>query len=453
MLNKVKKLLIIQQDEAYFLFETFHFLERYKEAFKNFELSLLVDPKSYKQLEDGSCSSTFMATSSVENVLASEYDLSVNLSLNDFSWNIHGKIKSTHKFGAYQKDGQLFVEDAWSSYFLTLKAGAPFLTFHLSDIFKNVLGIRSVSSPTKEKSFYNQIAFSPCNVNFFTGSEQEKLIELITTRFPQMKITDTSEVDLISDISHILYIGPASLDALKICESGATGVFLTSQFQGFNLLPHGERHLFISSKDSQLKADNVIKFIEAKIQQQDLPKNSLYAAYQSEEETIFGGYLKCVTTNCDDNYPIYQSHVVLWNFLLNMFDVNLNITQISHPQVEILKNQKETLVKMIRLYDYAMSSIDTIHQEAKSVSANSHLIQENLKNLQEIEEISDNISQSHVFLRPILDYYRIRKGQNSGANLVEQSQHSFLTYSEEHQALKALLELFTVTLNKNEASI
>ena len=100
-----------------------------------------------------------------------------------------------------------------------------------------------------------------------------------------------------------------------------------------------------------------------------------------------------------------------------------------------------------------MSSIDTIHQEAKSASANSSLIQENLKNLKEIEEISDKISQSHVFLRPILDYYRIRKGQNLGSNLLEQSQHSFLTYSEEHQALKALLELFTVTLNKNEVSI
>ena len=76
-----------------------------------------------------------------------------------------------------------------------------------------------------------------------------------------------------------------------------------------------------------------------------------------------------------------------------------------------------------------------------------------VKNLKEMEEIADKISQSHAFLRPILDFYRIRRGQNDGENLLEQAQHSFLTYSEEHQALKAILELFTVTLRKNEVSI
>jgi hypothetical protein len=100
-----------------------------------------------------------------------------------------------------------------------------------------------------------------------------------------------------------------------------------------------------------------------------------------------------------------------------------------------------------------MSSVDTIHQEAKSNSANNDRIQGHLKNLKEMEVITDQISQTNSFLRPILDFYRIRRGQNLGATLLEQSQHSFLTYSEEHQALKAMLELFSVTLSKNEVSI
>jgi hypothetical protein len=449
----VKELLIIQQDEAYFLFETFQFLERFKETFKTFKLTLLVDPNSLKQLEDGSCSYSFMVTSNVEQVFANEYDASVNLSLNDFSWDIHGKVKSLNKLGPYKQNDVLFIEDAWSSYYLTLKAGAPFLTFHLTDIFKNIFGIKGVTSQKKEKAYFNQIAFTPSNTKIISGHEQANIIQLLSTRYPQIKIVDTSEVDIISDLSHILYVGPASLDSLKICEAGATGIFLASQFQGFNILPKGESHLFVSARDLHFTAEDLFKLIESKIEQKEIPKNIKYPVYQSDEENVFGGYLNCLTKTCDDNYPIYQSHVVLWNFLLNMFDVNLSITEISKNQSDLLKLQKDTLVKIIRLYDYAMSSIDTIHQEAKSASANSCLIQENLKNLKEIEEISDKISQSHVFLRPILDYYRIRKGQNLGSNLLEQSQHSFLTYSEEHQALKALLELFTVTLNKNEASI
>ena len=100
-----------------------------------------------------------------------------------------------------------------------------------------------------------------------------------------------------------------------------------------------------------------------------------------------------------------------------------------------------------------MSSVDTIYQEAKSISADNNKIQGHIKNLQEMEVITDKISQSNSFLRPILDFYRIRRGQNAGKTLRDQSQHSFLTYAEEQQALKAMLELFTVTLRKNEVTI
>jgi len=100
-----------------------------------------------------------------------------------------------------------------------------------------------------------------------------------------------------------------------------------------------------------------------------------------------------------------------------------------------------------------MSSINTVYHEARIHESNSGTIQGHLSNLKDIEAITDKISQSHIFLRPVLDFYRIRRGQNTGVTLEEQSQHTFLAYSEEHQALKALQELFTVTLSRNEASI
>jgi hypothetical protein len=100
-----------------------------------------------------------------------------------------------------------------------------------------------------------------------------------------------------------------------------------------------------------------------------------------------------------------------------------------------------------------MTSIDVIHQQSKAFHADGDIIQGHMRNLREIEEITDKISQSHPLLRPFLDYYRIRRGQNAGTKLFEQSQDTFLLYAEEHQCLKALLELFTVTLHKNEASI
>jgi hypothetical protein len=448
----LKELLIIQLDEAYFLFETFQMLNRYREALADFNLTILVNPQSLKAIQDGSCPIPQNVTTDADSVLNLSFDLSINLSLNDLSWNIHNLIKSDNKTGCFVSDSQLHVPDVWSSYLLTLKARAPFLTFHMQDIYKNVMGIKRFSPLTKLKPTFQQIAFSLSNTSFFSASEQEKLINLIHDHHPFLKICDISEIDPVSDLSKILYIGPASFDALKICENGAKGIFLSSQFQGFNLLPGNDGHYFVSAKNSHLFAEHLIKLIDCSILKLTLPDHLPFALYQTDGENLFGSYLRSLNLS-DDVYPIYQSHVVLWNFILNLFDTNLEITKCTQDQVDLLESQKVVLQKLIRLYDYAMSSIDTIHQQANSKTINSEILHGHMNNLQEIEVISDKISQTHPFIRPILDFYRIRRGQNTGKILAEQSQHTFLTYSEEHQALKALLELFTVTLSKNEVSI
>jgi len=448
----VKKLLIIQLDEAYFLLETCFLLNRYREALKDFQITCLFDEKSLSQLQDGSCELPQRIVTNAADISNQSFDMSVNFSLKDKSWDIHGDIKSQHKIGAYKKNNQLLVEDTWSAFLLTIKGGTPFLTFHLQDIYKNILGIKSVSITSIEKRSFNKIVFTLSNTNFFAATEQEKLIKLIHTHHPTIKILDISEIDPVSDLTHTLYVGPATSEALKVCENGATGVFLTSQFQGFNLLPHRGGHFVVSSNQEKLIANDLIRFIDRYIYDHDIADSFPFSAYQIKEEQVFGSYIESLN-HSDNQYPIYQAHVVLWNFILNLYDVHLDVSECKLPQLELILSQREVLAKLIRLYDYAMSSVDSIYQESKSKDTNSSKLTENLRNLEDIEKITDQISQSHIFLRPILDFYRIRRGQNSGNTLTEQAQHSFLTYSEEHHALKALMELFTVTLTKNEASI
>ncbi len=439
-------------DEAYFLFETLLVLDRHREILKDFELTLLVTPQALAQIQNGSEPIIPGITTDIAKVVEARFDLSVNLSMNEVSWPLHSQIKSNQKLGPYENANQLLVPDVWSTFLMTLKARAPFLTFHMQDIYKNILGVKRITSPQKKAKNYQQVVIGLCNTNFFAANEQEKIINLINSQFPHLKIRDISEIDPVSNLSQILYIGPATFDALKICEDGATGIFLFSQFQGFNLLPHDEGHLVISSKNTQLLADKLMPLISNQILNREVPANFPYAIYQIDQENLFGSYLKSLNSS-DDNYPVYQSHVVLWNYVLNMFDIHLEIIHCQPGQIDLLKGQVEVLNKLIRLYDYAMSSVDIIHQEAKSAAANNDTIQGHIKNLKEMEEISDKISQSHAFLRPVIDFYRIRRGQNTGTTLLEQAQHSFLTYSEEHQVLKAMLELFTVTLRKNEVSI
>lgn len=448
----MKKLLIIQKDEAYFLLETLQVVERYFEAFKDFELTFLADKNAYDLAFEKDVPLIRGITFDDQKVLNNSFDLSINLSLNESSWELHGNVRSLTKLGPHLNEGRLIVKDLWSSYLLTLKARAPFLTFHLQDVYKNIMGIRGLKKYSKYiNRGISQIVIGMASTKLFSSTEQEAFIHEMAASFPQFPLKDLSEIDVVSDLSTTLYIGPASLTALKLCEAGARGIFISSGFQGFNLLPYTENNLFISSKGEEYKAKELFSVVEREI----LGKRVLdtpYSAYRVDHDEAAGCYLKSLN-HSDDNYPFYQSHVVLWNFLLNLVDTNLDIIECSPSQVHQIQGNHQALSKYLRLHDYAMKSIDTIYQESKSQTADAEKIQGHIKNLLEIEKISDQLATSHAFLRPVLDFYRIRRGQNEGESLLEQSQTSLLTYSEEHQALQALLELFSVTLKKNEVTI
>lgn len=446
----MKKLLIIQTDEPYFLFETIQVLEKNISNLKDYALTILVNESSYRTVFDKHNPVIKGMTSDKEGVLKASFDVSVNLSLNNDSWQLHGDVKSPHKLGVYLKNGETIVNDLWSSYLLTLKAKAPFLTFHLQDIYRNILGFKSAKIEEARHTSVRQIAFGAVNPKVFSPTEQESLIHELSLSYPAFPLKDISEVDLFSDVTHTLYIGPATLEALKFCEAGGKGIFLSSAFQGFNYLPYGNENVFLSSRGKAFEASKLLPFIENFVNGKVSPVE--YATYVVDSENIFGSYLKSVNES-DDNYPFYQSHVVLWNYLLNLFDTNLEITSCTPSQLTLLKTNHEVLGKLLRLHDYAMASLDTIYNESKAQTANAEVIGGHLKNLQEMDKISDQIAASHAYLRPILDFYRIRKGQTSGNNLQEQSQASYLTYAEEHQALTALNELFSVTLKKNEVNL
>jgi hypothetical protein len=447
----LKKLLIIQQDDAYFLFETIQVIEKNLSAFKDFELTVLVNKNSYHVVFDHSHPIFKEITTNEKVVFDKNFDLSANLSLNEASWALHGIVKSKKKIGPYALNGQTFVEDLWSSYLMTLKAKAPFLTFHLQDVYKNILGVRGSSSKSHKPSMPKQIVIGTTASHLFTANEQESLIYELAMNYPNLALKDLSEIDFISDLSQSLYIGPSTLEALKFCAAGGKGIFLTSAFQGFNLIPYDNGNVILSSQGGTIQTNKLLKVITDYIEGRSVTSSD-YSLYTIEHNSLFGPILNCHNSS-DEGYPFYQSHTVLWNFLLNLYELNLPISKCSANQLKVIQTQNEVLKKYLRLHDYAMVSIDTVYHESRSKSCDVAKVEGHLKNLVEIDSISDQIASSHPILRPVIDFYRIRRGQNSGQTLNEQAQHSFLAYSEEHQALQALQELFSVTLKENEVNI
>jgi hypothetical protein len=447
----VKKLLIIQLDDPYFLFETLQVLEKSNSSTKDFDITVLANEKSIEFISNNLIPLMKGLTSDVSKTLSQNFDLCVNLSLHEKSWEYQAEAKSIHKVGVYKEGNKIIVDDPWTTYLLTLKEKAPFLTFHLRDIYKNILGIKSSSVQKKMIRLpIKQIAYGSSATHLFSADEQENFITGLTQKF-SVPIVDITEVDLIEDVSRTLYIGPSNLEVLQFCESGGKSIILTSSFQGFNLLPYSGDHLVISSGGGTFLSAPLMKIIENDIFKKS-NSDSPYSIYEVDSETFNGSFIKPIKS-VDGNYPFYQTHLILWNFLLNMSDVHLEIMNCSETQLSLIKTNTEALKKLIRLYDYALVSIDQIYQQAKSLSADPKVIEEHIKNLLDVDHISTELAKSHRLLRPFLDFYRIRRNQNFGTSLLEHSQNNYLLYAEEHQALKGLMELLSVTIKKNEATI
>jgi hypothetical protein len=448
----VKTLLILQQDSAYFLHETLQTLEKHRFALKDFEVVLLASDQPWAELQEHEY---FPALSYVitdaEAALSRNWDVSVNFSLNQESWDLHHQIKSNRKLGPTSINNQLSVNDLWSTYLVTLKSGVPFLTFSLQEIYRRILGIKvPAPEPQYVRSNSRIVLTSRLNTQILPMVAQQKLFERLGLELG-LKVKDLSEADMVSDLTRYIYIGPPCLEALSLCEQGATAIFLSSNFQGMNLMPHHGKHWLISAEGASFELHMLYPLITKIIQRQPPTKPS-YPLYELTHGQSCGPFWRACGKS-DAHYPIYQSHLVVWSFLLNLQEVTLEPVSCSEEQRSLLNSTGMVLSKLMRLHEYALASLDMIVKEFRKNDVNYEIVEQQLDNLREMDQLFDQIAASNTMLRPFLDFYRIRKGQVPESNLLEQAQETFLTYNEEHQALSALEELFSVTLVKNEVSI
>lgn len=436
----MKKLLIIQTSGPYFLFETLETLMALDESLKSYDLHLLMNEKSLKQLPSTKHQKFLDHSISLEEAQKMDFDISVNLSLEEDSWSLQEKIKATKKLGPAFSEGRVVVPDLWSSFHLTLKSNTPFLTFHLQDLYRNILGVPKRPAKKLSSKQPTVLVIGLFNPDYFPAKELEDFTNGLQRRFPHLEQKDVSEISENQNLDHVLYVGPPHLDALKLCSSGAKGIFVTARFQGLNLLPYQEGHELITTQERGIASQELLPIVSHLVKNEEIPTSSKFGVYKIDQELFYGAYL--FNKHGEDRaYPVYQAQVVLWNFLLNLIDIDPSIRALSADQAEVIDSQMEIVTKLTRLHDYALSSLKTIHQEAKAQEAKQDIIQGHLKNLKDMEHTFDLISQGQPLLRALIDFYRIRKGQNEGQTLLQQTQNSIITYTEEHQALEAYGEL------------
>ncbi len=443
----VKKILIIQTDDMYFLHETLQVLSANARDLTDFELTLLVSPKALDVMKSIGFPLPEGTTTDIGKVLTTNFDVSFNLSLNEAAWQIHSEVKAVKKSGAFYQNNELNVNGTWSAWFLTFKGNTPFVTFHMREIFRQILGLKKRNSIIESTAVAKTIIIGMSSAEFFPKDEQEAFLSGLVRRFPGIQVLDESEVNAENDHSSSLYVGPASMKALVLCESGARAIYFGSRFQGLNLLPEKEGTMLITTGGKKLDAQSLLGILEIILKEKEMKPADHLSIYRLSMENVFGAYMQNLSGK-EISYPFYQAHLVLWNYLLALQEVDLDIVAPSPEQSEVLGSQLEIVTKLTRLHDYAMVALDSVYKEAKSSESDAEKISKSISTLTEVDETMDKIAASNPFLRPVLDFYKIRKGQVEGETLLEKSQNSLLTYSEEHQAMKAFAELLESIRNK-----
>src|SRR5690606_18208034 len=103
------------------------------------------------------------------------------------------------------------------------------------------------------------------------------------------------------------------------------------------------------------------------------------------------------------------------------------------------------LMKLSALQNYALEAINNILKQARAKLIETKKLETNFEIVRDYDQTAQKIAESHPYLRPLIDFYHIRKGQSSAFTLQEQAEESLLIYHEEQQAFSALHELFSVT--------
>lgn len=430
----MKRILILQTDGPPFLHATLRVLQKYFSGTEGLEIHLLVTGASLDALSVPAPSDVTIHRDP-QSLRSLSFEIAVNFSLQEESWALMEKIQTPKRLGIYLEAGEVRVSDHWSTYLLTLKSPVPFLSFHLEEIFKNILGGRRAPPFAEDEFVLERFVFGLSPAQFFSAGEQEAFLNLLTKKFPGIAILDVSEVT-DEDRAGSFYIGPPT--TVTAVQEFPRNLFLEGRFRGTNLMPSTQAWV-MTPGETGFTAGGVLETLLSLIENSsELPENiSLFRLHYGDEEDSFIEQLR----GEELTYPFYLTYHVLWNFVLGLTEREPAFPAVSEAQKEFLRPYLEVSKKISRFHSYALASLDILRSEAAKPRPETEVVEGHLENLRQIDETLRKLSDSHPLLRPLLDFYHIRRGQNDARGFKAQVENSLLTYHEEHQAFVAFQEL------------
>ena len=151
-----------------------------------------------------------------------------------------------------------------------------------------------------------------------------------------------------------------------------------------------------------------------------------------------------------DTFKTYYR--LIWSYYLNNKDIQSDIPKVHADNAAILNLHIEGTKHLFELYSHGFQFCNQILDESEKETPSVQFIQERVKKLAEIDELTSMTKTAYPYLAPIADFFFVNKANAAGKNIIEITNNNLIAFHEASNITAILNELLAKTIGPSLSS-
>ncbi len=174
--------------------------------------------------------------------------------------------------------------------------------------------------------------------------------------------------------------------------------------------------------------------------------------YRSQSENGTMGLENLSDTLMDSNEVFRTIYKITWSFIIGDQELNYPFPALSNYSHRDLLEAMNGLQHLYELSEFGKKYSRFILEEISSSTPSINKIKEFSKKIDEIDQLQSMVQKTSPQLAPVIDYFKVRKSNLFGNNIVELTESSFLCFDECANISSVMYELISNTIAEHKIS-
>jgi ADP-heptose:LPS heptosyltransferase len=137
---------------------------------------------------------------------------------------------------------------------------------------------------------------------------------------------------------------------------------------------------------------------------------------------------------------------ITWSFVINDLEDNFPFPKLTPNTHGQLLETLNGLQHLYELSEFGKKYSRYILEEISSATPSISKIKEFSKKIDEIDQLQEMVQKTSPYLAPVIDYFKVRKGNLHGENIVKLTESSFYCFEENAHLTSVMYELIQTTI-------